>query len=100
MKTRSKSKQRETRHKRIRASVKGTGVRPRLSVYRSNKTIYAQIIDDDKGVTLVAGNDAVELSKKALSKGIKKVTFDRGGFIYTGRIKQFAETARKEGLEF
>ena len=98
--TNSKTLKRITRHRRIRAKVVGTADRPRLSIYRSNRVIYAQLIDDDKGVTLVSGNDAGELAKRALEKKIKRVVFDRGGFIYTGRIKEFAEAARKAGLEF
>jgi large subunit ribosomal protein L18 len=108
------------RHKRIRAIVKGTNNRPRLSVFRSNKHIYAQLIDDIKGVTLLAANDASKtkakgtkdkkadsafkagevLAKKALEKGIDSVIFDRGGYKYHGRVKALAEGARKGGLKF
>lgn len=111
---------RKRRHQRIRKRVFGTLERPRLSVFRSNYNIYVQIIDDNKGVTLVSastldrelkdlrGKKSVEAAKKvgkliaakALKKGIKAVVFDRGGFKYHGRIKALAEAAREEGLEF
>src|SRR3989344_4266801 len=106
----------ERRHARIRASVKGTHERPRLSVFRSSKHIQAQIIDDEKGITLVSVSDlkikkkgikqeravyiGEELAKKALEKGIKKVVFDRGGFRYQGRIRALADAVRKGGLSF
>ncbi|MFN3301535.1 MAG: 50S ribosomal protein L18 [Patescibacteria group bacterium] len=111
------------RHKRVRAKVFGTKDRPRLSVFRSLKHIYAQIIDDEKGHTLVSASDfdlkskikkekkkptKVEIAyqvgeliaKKALEKKIKKVVFDRGGYKYHGRVKALAEGARKKGLIF
>jgi len=105
------------RHKRIRAKIKGTPERPRLSVYVSNIHVYAQIIDDENGVTLVSAsslefkNEKLSgmekarkvgelIAERALEKGIKKVVFDRGGFKYTGRIKIVAESARGKGLEF
>lgn len=106
------------RHKRIRAKIVGTSERPRLSVYRTNQHIYAQIIDDSKGMTLVSANSlqlpdkdrltnkekvlrvAEILANKALEKGIKKIVFDRGGFSYKGRVKLLAEELRKRGLEF
>lgn len=104
------------RHKRIRVSVTGTEERPRLSVFRSNKHLQAQIIDDTKGVTLLSVSDlsvkkkntkqgratliGQELAKKALEKGITKVVFDRGGFRYQGRVRAFADAARKGGLAF
>lgn len=97
---------RERRHNRIRAKVKGTAARPRLCVYKSNRYMEAQIIDDTTGHTLVAGkmDDSQklgeELAKKAHAAGIKAVVFDRGGFRYTGRIAALAEAARKGGLEF
>ena len=109
------SQNRDRRHKRIRAKVQGSADKPRLSVYRSNKVIYAQIIDDKTGKTLVSANDikmkkagkmvraeevGTTLAKEAVAKKIKKVVFDRGGFIYTGRIKTLADSARKGGLEF
>jgi len=104
-------------HKRIREKVAGTGERPRLNVYRSLNHIYAQVVDDQKGETLVAtstlslklktgGNvsAAKEIGKaiaeKATAKGIKKVVFDRGGYLYHGRIKALADAAREAGLEF
>ena len=102
------------RHKRVRGRIAGVPSRPRLSVFRSAKNLYAQIIDDDKGVTLVSvtarevkgtGTKAecsyalgALLAKKAKAKGIENVVFDRGGFRYHGRVQQFAEGARKEGL--
>ncbi len=115
-KTKQKNMKREKRHRRIRARVIGTAEKPRLSVYRSNKFIYAQMIDDEHGVTLASASDfaaktpgtkAVKaeavgeaIAKLAKEKGVSKVTFDRGGFIYTGRIKRLAEAARKGGLQF
>ncbi|MCS7174545.1 50S ribosomal protein L18 [Pseudothermotoga sp.] len=109
------------RHLRIRKKVRGTSERPRLSVFRSEKHIYAQIIDDSKGHTLVAastldkelrnkltktyGIEAARevgrlIAQRALNLGIKKVVFDRGGFKYHGRIKALADAAREAGLEF
>ncbi len=107
------------RHKRVRKTVSGTAARPRLCVFRSLKNIYAQIIDDDKGTTLVAassldaelkdiygGNkDAAKkvgelIAKKALEKGIDTVVFDRGGYIYHGRVQELADGAREAGLKF
>lgn len=107
------------RHKRLRARVLGTPSRPRLSVFRSLNYIYAQIIDDVSGKTLISLNErklaAADqkgtksarasllggmLSKIALEKGIKKVRFDRGGYKYHGRVKAFAESARQGGLIF
>lgn len=113
------SSSRDRRRKRIRSKVSGSAERPRLSIYKSNVAMYAQLIDDDKGVTLVAASTlsktsgakgknkteaakaiGVEIAKLAKSKGITKVTFDRGGFIYTGRVQAVAEGAREGGLEF
>ncbi len=109
------------RHERIRNKISGTPEQPRLAVFRSNKHIYAQIIDDAAGNTLVAASTveaevkaAVEktdnvdaakavgtaIAKKALDKGIKDVVFDRGGFIYHGKIAALAEAAREAGLNF
>lgn len=113
----SKNVSRVRRHARVRAKVSGTGSCPRLCVYRSNKNIEAQIIDDVKKVTLVSSSsmslkldngsnvDAAKLvgadiAKKALAKKIKKVVFDRSGYIYHGRVKALAEAARENGLEF
>jgi large subunit ribosomal protein L18 len=103
---------------RIRKTVNGTSAAPRLSVYRSNKEIYAQLIDDTTGKTIVAAssrdkeienkdnksNTAVAVGKlvaeKALKAGVTKVTFDRGGYLYHGRVKSLAEGAREAGLKF
>ncbi|HAA37477.1 MAG TPA: 50S ribosomal protein L18 [Firmicutes bacterium] len=116
-----KNKQRKRRHLRVRKKIQGTKECPRLNVYRSLKHIYAQIIDDVAGVTLVAasslepsiregrgscGNkDAARqvgrlIAEKAAAKGIKEVVFDRGGYLYHGRVKELAEGAREAGLEF
>lgn len=106
---------RERIKRRIRSKVSGTKERPRLSVYRSNKYIYAQLIDDEGGMTLLTASDVkltkgtktqraqkigAVIAKEALKKKISSVVFDRGGFKYTGRIKSLAEEARKEGLKF
>jgi large subunit ribosomal protein L18 len=103
------------RRLRIRAKISGTATQPRLSVFRSNKNIFAQLIDDTTGVTLVeasslksnkAGNidqaKAVgqELAKKAKAKKITDVVFDRGGYLYHGRVKALADAAREAGLQF
>ncbi|TCO74999.1 50S ribosomal protein L18 [Marinisporobacter balticus] len=117
----SKNKKRQTRHLRIRKKVSGTPTRPRLSIYRSLSNMYAQVIDDVTGVTLAAastldkeikdkanncGNkEAAKLvgelvAKRALEKGLDNVVFDRGGYIYHGRIKELAEGAREAGLKF
>jgi large subunit ribosomal protein L18 len=104
-------------HDRIRRKLSGTGARPRLNVYRSLGHIYAQVVDDQKGQTLVSastlslklktgGNVAAAkeigkaVAEKAVEKGIKKVVFDRGGYLYHGRIKALADAAREAGLEF
>lgn len=112
------NKARLRRHKRVRGKISGTAERPRLSVFRSENNIYAQIIDDVAGVTLAAastvekgfeGNGGnIEAAKKvgaaiaerALKKGIEDVVFDRGGYIYHGRVKALAEGAREGGLKF
>ncbi|MCD7778772.1 MAG: 50S ribosomal protein L18 [Clostridiales bacterium] len=112
---------RAKRHQRIRNKISGTAAQPRLAVFRSNMHIYAQIIDDTAGNTLVAAstmekdiknsisktNDVeaakavgTAVAKKALDKGIDTVVFDRGGFIYHGKIKALAEAAREAGLKF
>ncbi|MPN59849.1 50S ribosomal protein L18 [bioreactor metagenome] len=106
------------RHERIRKNISGTTEFPRLNVFRSNKNIYAQIIDDVSGTTLVCASTAEKefeepgatkgaakkvgqmLAKRALDKNIKSVVFDRGGYIYHGRVKELAEGAREGGLEF
>jgi large subunit ribosomal protein L18 len=104
-------------HKRIRRRVKGTGERPRLAVFRSVKHIYAQVIDDAQGHTVVAASTAEKegknggnlsgakdigklVAERAKEKGIKAVVFDRGGYQYHGRVKALAESAREAGLEF
>ncbi len=121
IKKRSRAEVREKKHMRIRNHLSGSSVKPRLSVFRSNKHIYAQIIDDDAANTLAAAStvekevrgelkytDDTEaakylggvIAKRALSKGIKTVVFDRGGYIYQGKIKALADAAREAGLEF
>ena len=112
-----KTQKRDRRHARVRAKVLGTIERPRLSIFRSNKFIYAQIIDDEAGKTLVSASDmemkgkkkgkiessktiGAELAKKAKEKNITKVVFDRGGYLYAGRVKAVAEGAREGGLDF
>ena len=112
-----KNEARLRRHRRVRGKISGTAERPRLDVFRSSKHIYAQIIDDVAGVTLVsastlekgfegfggnveaAGKVGKMIAEKALAKGIKTVVFDRGGFVYHGRVKALAEGAREGGLE-
>ncbi len=99
---------RKRRHGRVRAKISGTSARPRLSVFRSNRYIYAQIIDDQEKRTLVSFSDlkmtegtvGKELAKRAKAKGIETVVFDRGGYLYTGRVKALAEGAREGGLIF
>ena len=106
------------RHARVRKNISGTAERPRLNVYRSLNHIYAQVIDDAKGVTLVAASSmdkdfdgyggnveaakkvGVKVAEKALAAGIKQVVFDRGGYVYHGRVAALAEGAREGGLEF
>lgn len=94
------------RKKRIRAKISGTGKRPRISVFRSNKYIYAQIINDEKGVTLTEahGKDAVKvgeaLGEKAKKAKLKKLVFDRGGYRYHGNVKKLADAIRSKGVEF
>ncbi|MDW8188052.1 MAG: 50S ribosomal protein L18 [Dictyoglomus sp.] len=121
MEKESRKEKRKIRHLRIRKKIFGTPERPRLAVFKSLRYIYAQIIDDTKGHTLVSASslekelksqlkstDNIEaaklvgkvIAKRALEKGIKKVVFDRGGFLYHGRIKALADSARAEGLEF
>ena len=114
----SSNEARLRRHKRVRKQISGTADRPRLCVFRSLKNIYAQIIDDDKGVTLVSASSldkSIEgnggnkeaaravgklVTEKAVAAGIKAVVFDRGGYIYHGRVLELAEGAREGGLEF
>lgn len=113
-----KNKIRLKRHSRMRFHLKGTAERPRLNVFRSNTNIYAQIIDDEKGTTLVSASTLdkdfnrkgtkVEqakavgeiLGKRALDKNIKQVIFDRGGYVYHGRVMALADGAREAGLDF
>lgn len=115
MQTMSKQERRARRHRRVRAKIIGTEARPRLSIYKSNTRITAQIIDDSKGLTIVAISSSSEkgktpheraeagartLAKLAREKNVKRVVFDRGGFQYQGTIKAFADAARAAGLEF
>ena len=116
-----KNANRLARHARVRKKLSGTSERPRLDVYRSNSHIYAQVIDDSKGCTLasastlesevasqVKGKTKTEaaqvvgklVDERAQAKGIKEVVFDRGGYLYTGRVQALAEAAREAGLEF
>ena len=101
-----KETKRQRRQKKIRAKISGTAARPRLSVFKSNKFIYAQLIDDESAATLAAakGVDAeqvgADITKKALAKKISAVVFDRGGYIYTGKVSALAQSARKAGLKF
>lgn len=114
-KTQQKTAQRLRRRLRIRAKVSGTSTRPRLSVFKSNKFVSAQLIDDSSGKTLASAStrDAkaktalegakevgVEIAKKAKAAKIETVVFDRGGYIYTGKVKAIAEGAREGGLTF
>ena len=121
LKKADKNAKRLQRHKRVRRKVFGTPQRPRLCVFRSSNNIYAKIIDDTNRVTLVAASSLDEavkgavnhtgnkeaakmvgemVAKKAVEKGITEVVFDRGGYIYHGRIKELAEGAREAGLKF
>ena len=93
------------RHARVRKKISGTTERPRLCVYRSNAHIYAQVIDDTVGKTLVAASTvekdiAAIVAERAQAAGIKTVVFDRGGYIYTGRVAELAAGAREAGLDF
>ena len=118
----SRARIRVDKHRRIRHRLAGTALRPRLAVFRSNKNMYAQIIDDEKGVTLVSANtlqkdvkadlqktDDIEAAKavgtviakkRALEKGIEEVVFDRAGYIYHGKVQALADAAREAGLKF
>ena len=113
-----KNQVRKKRHARVRSKITGTAERPRLNVFRSNKNIYAQLIDDVAGVTIVsassqengfegAGNNVEAASKigetiakRTTKKNITAIVFDRGGYLYHGRVKALAEAARENGLEF
>jgi len=120
-KKRDRNEVRVIRHARVRKKISGTPEMPRLCVYRSNKSIYAQVIDDTKGVTLVSAStldaqikgqlDDVDkkgaaklvgklVGERALNAGIKTVVFDRGGYVYTGRVAELAAGAREAGLNF
>ena len=117
----SRAKIRQNKHRRLRHHLNGTAATPRLAVFRSNKHMYAQIIDDSIGKTLVSAStlqkdvkaelektNTVEaaaylgtvIGKKAVESGIKEVVFDRGGFVYHGKVKALADAAREAGLEF
>ena len=113
-----KSNRRARIKKRIRKNISGTSIRPRLSVFRSNKQIYAQVIDDVKGVTIISASSNVkdntkkvnktdqakligkEIAENASKAGIKEVVFDRNGYLYHGRVKALADSARENGLKF
>ena len=113
MKAKTKKEQRTVRHRRIRARVTGTEQRPRLAVFKSNRYIYAQLIDDERGVTLAEANSrsasgstpreraaavGKEIAARAKGKKITAAVFDRGGFLYAGHIKALADGAREGGL--
>lgn len=110
---------RKKRHSRVRTKISGTAARPRLNVYRSNKNIYAQVIDDVNGVTIASASTMDKgfdgesrsdvaaaskvgelIAKKAQEKDVKTVVFDRGGYLFHGRVKALADAARENGLEF
>lgn len=107
---------RSIRHRRIRAKIKGTSEKPRLSVFRSNRHLFAQLIDDAKGCTIISASDlkiktkakkadmaktiGLEIAKAAKDKKINSIVFDRGGYQYQGRVKAVAEGAREGGLKF
>ena len=114
----NRTKSRQRRKRRIRGKISGSSERPRLVVFRSLKHIYAQVVDDAKGCTLASSSSAAKgfavdgsktesakkvgasLAQTCLSKGIEKVVFDRGGYLYHGRVKAVAEAAREAGLKF
>jgi len=121
LKFQDKNEVRKRKHERVRKKISGTAERPRLCVYRSLKHIYAQIIDDESGRTLVAASTLDEalkgrvgytgnksaarevgklIGEKAIEEGIKNVVFDRGGYLYHGRVQELADGAREAGLEF
>ncbi|KXB46251.1 ribosomal protein L18 [Tissierellia bacterium KA00581] len=115
-----KNENRKKRHARVRKKVSGTPEKPRLNLYRSNSNMYAQIIDDTKGVTLVSASTldkefselasksnkeaarkvGFSIGKKAIEKGINEVVFDRSGYLYHGKVKELADGAREAGLKF
>ncbi len=111
----TKRERRERRHRRVRARVSGSALRPRLSFYRSNRFVYGQIVDDEKGVTLAAASSrdiaapsarerafatGKALAEEAKKRGLERVVFDRGGFAYAGVVAAFADGAREGGLIF
>ena len=108
----TKKEQRQRRHKRIRTRIIGTAKRPRLAFFKSNTAVYGQVVNDEKGIvissqkekgktpTLRAYAAGKALAKKAVTKKIKEVVYDRGGFLYTGNARAFAEGAREGGLKF
>ncbi|SHI18821.1 50S ribosomal protein L18 [Sporanaerobacter acetigenes] len=117
----NREEKRQNRHQKVRQKINGTPERPRLNVYRSSNHIYAQVIDDTKGHTIVSAStldkelqgkfestsnkEAAKavgelVAKRAVEKGIEEVVFDRGGYIYHGRVKELAEAAREAGLKF
>ncbi|AYF53743.1 50S ribosomal protein L18 [Clostridium botulinum C] len=115
----NRQRARVKRHLRVRNKISGTAQRPRLAVFRSEKNIYAQIIDDVERVTIVSASSldkdfagkigsnkeaakavGTMVAKKAMEKGIEEVVFDRGGYVYHGRVKELAEAAREAGLKF
>lgn len=121
MAKRTRESMRKRRHKRVRKKILGTAERPRLNVYRSLKQIYTQVIDDDAGHTLASASTldpeikprikgktktdqakivGTFIAERAVSEGVKKVIFDRGGYRYHGRVQAMAEAAREAGLEF
>ena len=118
VKTFDKNAQRMKRHTRVRGKISGTPERPRLNVYRSNANIYAQVIDDVAGVTLVSASTAEKdfteyggnkeaakkigqlVAERCKAKGIETVVFDRGGYVFHGRVKELADGAREGGLQF
>ena len=119
IKKESRNAMREARHERVRKEIRGTSAVPRLNVFRSNSNIFAQIIDDETGTTLVSASSldkelklkngsnveaatkvGEKVAEKATKAKIKKVVFDRGGYQYHGRVKALAEAARSKGLEF
>ncbi len=109
-----KNKTRQKRHRRVRGKISGTAERPRLNVFRSNTNIYAQVIDDIAGVTLASASSLKEngtkieqakavgtaVAKAAVAAGVSEVIFDRGGYLYHGRVQALAEAARENGLKF
>ena len=117
IKKESKNSQRIMRHKRVRKNISGTSEMPRLNVFRSNTQIYAQIINDETGTTLASSSSVqlkiknggniegaklvgADIAKKAKEANISKVVFDRGGYLYHGRVEALADAARENGLEF